>query len=103
MHRAHFLPKARLPHIFHRKNQNRRKPGGQTVKGQVQNSACGAAPQRVFGVAIKTIFTNIKKHRGKIGCSKGEKLLEHTLKIIFCIAFAYLLVELGQTVQHPAL
>ena len=72
------------------------------MEQDIQNRTRRAAAGRV-AIAIKRVFTDIKVERRQFDSGESKQRLEHALEVIFGVACAHLLVQIGQTVQNPAL
>ena len=102
MHRAVLAGETLQPDFFHGEHQDWRQPGGQTVEQDIKHGPGGAGIQRV-AVTIQRILAHIKVEGGKVDGGKGKDRLPHPVEIKGFIAVADLVIQLGQTVQHPLL
>ena len=102
MHRGVVAREALQPDFFHREDQHRCKPCGQTVEQDIQHRARGTAAQSI-AITVERILADIEVERREIDRGKGKDRLEHTLEVKARKAVAHHHVEFRHPVQHPPL
>ena len=102
MHRAIVSIIPLQPDLLHREHEDRGEPCRQAVKEDIQHGARRTAVGRI-AVTIERVFADIEIEGGEIDGRKGKDRLPDRVEIIGLIGGANGLIELSQTVQHPAL